>query len=259
MESDLIFDVGMHKGEDSEFYLKKGFKVVGIEALPALCQDASQRLHHFIENGQLTILNVAIAERDGPLVFWENTSLSTFGTADPEFRKSLDPKGRYSKETTVLGRDFKGILSEYGIPYYLKVDIEGADLICLRALKQFDSRPKYISIESTQHSWRELLEEFVVFKDLGYSKFKIVAQDRWRHEKCPFPAREGQYVDFEFPDISSGPFGEEAPGTWMDEVQAIETYSVLFRRHRIWNAAQQLRLGRFVKDPGWFDTHAALG
>jgi len=29
----LIYDAGMHRGEDAEFYLKKGFRVVGIEAL----------------------------------------------------------------------------------------------------------------------------------------------------------------------------------------------------------------------------------
>ena len=28
----LIFDVGMHKGEDTEFYLSRGHEVVGVEA-----------------------------------------------------------------------------------------------------------------------------------------------------------------------------------------------------------------------------------
>ena len=32
LENNLIYDVGLHKGEDSEFYLKKGFRVVAIEA-----------------------------------------------------------------------------------------------------------------------------------------------------------------------------------------------------------------------------------
>ena len=33
----LIFDIGCHLGEDSEFYLRKGFKVVAVEANPELC------------------------------------------------------------------------------------------------------------------------------------------------------------------------------------------------------------------------------
>ena len=27
----IIFDIGMHRGEDTDFYLKKGFTVVGVE------------------------------------------------------------------------------------------------------------------------------------------------------------------------------------------------------------------------------------
>jgi len=35
-EPDLIFDIGSHKGEDTDFYLKKAFKVVAFEANPKL-------------------------------------------------------------------------------------------------------------------------------------------------------------------------------------------------------------------------------
>ena len=38
MQKDLIYDVGFHRGEDTEFYLAKGFKVVAIEAHPELYQ-----------------------------------------------------------------------------------------------------------------------------------------------------------------------------------------------------------------------------
>ena len=32
--SDLIYDVGFHQGEDTAYYLKKGFRVVAFEAHP---------------------------------------------------------------------------------------------------------------------------------------------------------------------------------------------------------------------------------
>jgi hypothetical protein len=31
---DLIYDIGMHQGEDTEFYLQKGFNVIAFEADP---------------------------------------------------------------------------------------------------------------------------------------------------------------------------------------------------------------------------------
>ncbi|HJU23267.1 MAG TPA: hypothetical protein VJ891_12220 [Casimicrobiaceae bacterium] len=46
------------------------------------------------------------------------------------------------------------------MPYYLKIDIEGADLHCVRALARFGKRPKYVSLESTMTSWDGLVEEF---------------------------------------------------------------------------------------------------
>ena len=39
----MIFDVGCHNGQDFVFYLKKGFKVVAIEANPTLCTELRQR------------------------------------------------------------------------------------------------------------------------------------------------------------------------------------------------------------------------
>ena len=34
--NNLIFDVGLHTGQDTAFYLKKGFRVIAIEANPLL-------------------------------------------------------------------------------------------------------------------------------------------------------------------------------------------------------------------------------
>ena len=43
----LIYDVGLHKGEDAEFYLHKGFRVVAFEADPDLIAFCRERLKKF--------------------------------------------------------------------------------------------------------------------------------------------------------------------------------------------------------------------
>ena len=68
----LIYDVGLHLGEDAEFYLKKGFRVLGIEAVAKHCAQARERLRRYIDSGQLTILNVAITDSSGPTRFFIN-------------------------------------------------------------------------------------------------------------------------------------------------------------------------------------------
>jgi FkbM family methyltransferase len=67
---DLVIDVGMCDGTDTEYYLKKGFKVVAIEADPILCETAGKYFANEIRNGSLVILNVAIAENEGRIRFW---------------------------------------------------------------------------------------------------------------------------------------------------------------------------------------------
>jgi 16S rRNA A1518/A1519 N6-dimethyltransferase RsmA/KsgA/DIM1 with predicted DNA glycosylase/AP lyase activity len=62
IQGDLIFDVGMHLGEDTEFYLKKGFRVVAIEADPLHCSRVAERFAREVAKRQLVILNVAITK-----------------------------------------------------------------------------------------------------------------------------------------------------------------------------------------------------
>ena len=268
-QTDLIYDVGLHKGEDSEFYLKKGFRVVAIEALPALARLAAERLRPYLDSGQLVILNVAVAEKDGPLTFFENPGQSLWGTAFPDWAERYSRIGSSPIKTTVQGMNFANILSRHGIPYYLKVDIEGADILCLEALKSFDSKPKYLSIESSKTSWRGLRNEFALLSTLGYSRFKVIPQHDTTSQVCPFPAREGRYTDHHFEDMASGLFGEEAPGEWLSETDAFRIYRRIFVGYKLFGEANLARwfplaervLRRFAwtvgwYPVGWYDTHA---
>ena len=54
-----IIDVGSHNGDDVDFYLKKGFKVVAIEANIELCNFMRDRFSDYIKNGILKIHNVS--------------------------------------------------------------------------------------------------------------------------------------------------------------------------------------------------------
>jgi hypothetical protein len=51
----LIFDLGVNDGSDTDFYLKKGFRVVGVEANPLVCEGAAKRFSQAIEAKRLTL------------------------------------------------------------------------------------------------------------------------------------------------------------------------------------------------------------
>ncbi len=64
VKDNLIIDIGMHLGQDTAFYLEKGFDVIAVDADPNLIQSAHDKYHDFVKNHQLTLLNFAISEKD---------------------------------------------------------------------------------------------------------------------------------------------------------------------------------------------------
>jgi FkbM family methyltransferase len=267
--TDLIFDVGMHQGEDSAFYLAKGFRVVGVEAMATFCDSVTHKFLDEVACEQLTVVNAAIAEEAGPVTFFVNP-LSVWGTIRPEWAARNERLGTGpSTPTTVPGIRFVDLVERFGVPHFMKIDIEGADMLCLDGLSGAGMVPDYLSIESDKISLDGLRHEFDVLGQLGYQRFKVVPQHKVAHQVPPSPPREGRYVDWKFHEGSSGLFGEEAPGKWLTRAQALQHYRRIFARYRALGDAGPLRhgplqpvakaLGRLAGGPWWYDTHAGLG
>lgn len=62
-----IFDIGMFDASDTEYYLTEGYRVVAIEANPALAQRAEVLLKDYIASGRLVIVNCAISINQDPV------------------------------------------------------------------------------------------------------------------------------------------------------------------------------------------------
>jgi FkbM family methyltransferase len=180
VQPNLVFDVGMHTGEDTARFLAQGFEVVAVEANPDLVVSAQERFADEIKARRLTIVNVAVAEERGT---------ASFGIADETIWSSLDPRFiernqnlanstyRYVEVQTV---PFADLLLEHGVPFYLKVDIEGYDMVCVRALRSCEARPQFVSIESnvtvTTADPDAVFDELAELWTLGYRRFRYVNQ-----------------------------------------------------------------------------------
>ena len=92
LQSDLIFDVGLHKGEDTAFYLKKGFRVIAFEADPELVEYCNQKFADEIRNEQLVIVSGAILPHNDAgklpqsVKFYKNTKNSCLLYTSPSPR-----------------------------------------------------------------------------------------------------------------------------------------------------------------------------
>jgi len=239
LQNDLIIDVGLHKGMDTEFYLKKGFRVAAVEANPAMVELVSERLAAHIDDGRLKIYNVGIYDSEGVFDFYVNKDKDDWSSVYKDVGARQNTAYEVIKVNFVR---FGKILAETGIPYYLKIDIEHADILALSELNNFDVKPKYVSCEA--HS----IDIFFEMRKLGYQKFKLVNQRTHHKHPLPNPPLEGLYVDEKFTGIHSGPFGEETPGPWMTIEEAI--YEWLHKRLGF--------VERSILGEGWYDVHATF-
>src|ERR1700686_3014042 len=98
MKPDLIFDAGMHRGEDTDFYLRKGYRVVAIEANPDLVRACQIRFEAEIKSEQLHIIQGAIAEPSAgdTIPFFKNEN-SIWGTICPTWAERNLKAGRASE------------------------------------------------------------------------------------------------------------------------------------------------------------------
>jgi FkbM family methyltransferase len=282
--NDLVYDVGMHKGEDSEFYLRKGFRVVAFEANAELIVSCKQRLKEFLDSGQLTIIEGAIvdpaliAEGSKTVRFYQNPDSSVWGTVSAEWAERNARLGMSSKVTEVAAIDFVAVMRQSGVPYYMKIDIEGCDTVCIDALRGFQERPTYISIESDKTSLENAEREIDLFMELGYGSFQAVEQSQIpKAQLPPQPAREGKYTPHRFEKGSSGLFGLELKPEWKSKHEVMRQYRLIFLGYYLlgdygvlgsWRfpGARQarglvrrvVRLLTHATVPGWYDTHARL-
>jgi FkbM family methyltransferase len=258
-DANLIYDLGVHIGQDSDFYLKKGFTVVAVEANPALCEGLRLRFSQEIAEGRYVLVEKAVGERFGKVTFFLNTEQSIWGTTEynPRYKERSGVSPNWTK-IVVPSIPFSGLTDQFGVPYYLKIDIEGADVLCLEDLMKAEDRPNFISIER-QPFLSHQLKELALLKALGYTRFKIVDQKAVMHQQPPRPAREGIYADHQFEFDATGLFGEETPGPWLSYGEAITRNAAI--------QAQSKGLGLWRRMPGlnrlrdswgsWYDFHAA--
>lgn len=281
----LIVDLGMYNGDDTDFYLRKGFKVLAVEPVSHHVEMATARFREAIDAGTLTILNMAVIDYEGEIDFftskegmWASTSAGM-----------ADRCGTLHEKIVVPCQSMDKILLDYPTPYYIKIDIEGSDRDCIESLRNLPEKPQFVSFEADLDDPDQTFAMLSKLAEYGYQRFKLVNQATHSVLQMPHPPLEGHYVDARFNKHMSGPFGEETPGTWMSLEQVSERYSQTIKRQaaRIEYTANGTLFGvpmgwfrrpmrwlyntpmvtrarmywarqRGVEPGGWFDIHAAL-
>jgi len=240
IEDDLIFDFGMHHGHDTEYYLKKGFRVVALEANPDLCASARSKFAEHISSKRLVIIDRALYSVGGE-------KLSFFVNAEKDDWSSLEKTwaekgGHLANEIQVESITLAEICEQFGVPRYIKCDVEGADMLFAEHLCLQPVKPKFVSVEAISPV---LLDHLVAS---GYDRFQILNQYFNGSVVPPNPAREGVFADMRFNGHMSGLFGKELnPGRWVQLDECLSRFHMFM--HLISKDSGLVA--------GWLDFHAA--
>jgi len=239
MNSRIIYDLGLHTGKDAEFYLRKGFDVVAVEANSRLAHSTGERLANYVSAGRLKIIEKAIwHEDDQEVPFFVNDEKDDWSSL---FKGESEKGVSTSREIRVTTITLAQLFARYGVPYYMKCDLEGGDMLVAQHLIRQSEKPQYVSFEITK------LDILGALQLAGYKKYQLVNQSYNHFTQPPNPAREGIFVDARFDGHSSGLFGRDLPTeAWVgfEEIAKIYVdFMDLRRRH-----------GLLVR--GWLDIHA---
>ena len=231
-----IIDAGANNGNDTEFYLLKGFKVLAIECNPLLYNKLQLR---FNNNNRLILDNSAIFNKYSMV----NFSLCDFDEWSTLSEDVIKDKKVQFTNVNIQGNTISNIINNYNVEniYYIKFDIEGGEKDGIDSLIKNNIKSKYLSFE-----WGHNKVSYNILSNLnkfGYTKFQIVKQGAEYLSAPPSIPLEGfpipKYIDYTFTNSHSGLFGKELPDKWLD-------YNTIF-----------LKLQN-KKDKWWVDIHCSF-
>jgi FkbM family methyltransferase len=165
-EGDLCFDIGANVGRFTRGFLKLGARVICIEPQ----EDCLRQLHKlFGNNRSVIIVGKAVGEYEGygELMISEEHTISTMSdkwTKEGRFSK----EHRWTKTQKVSVSTLEALIQLYGLPKFVKIDVEGFEQSVIRGLTKPIS---FISFEFTREFFDDAKKCMSHLLSIGHVKF----------------------------------------------------------------------------------------
>jgi len=141
----LVFDVGANVGTMTRVYSSLGARIVAIEPNP----DCVRHIELTTSRKAVEVLQAAVSDANGLAVLKVSDRRDKMSSLSDEWRDAVSRQnanyaGMWNRELTVPSVTLDALIERYGLPYYIKIDVEGHEEQVIQGLSR---RPPLLSFE----------------------------------------------------------------------------------------------------------------
>ncbi|MET7750473.1 FkbM family methyltransferase [Micromonospora sp. NPDC005367] len=124
---DLVFDIGAHVGDRVGSFRRLGARVIAVEPQPP-CTRALRAIYS--GDREVTVVEAVCGAEAGRVSFNVNSANPTISTVSPHFIRAADgaagwEEERWDARIDVASTTLDELIAEYGVPAFVKIDVEG--------------------------------------------------------------------------------------------------------------------------------------
>jgi len=141
----LVFDIGANVGTMTRVFASLGAKVIAVEPNP----DCIRHIELITDRKAVETLQAAVGELNGLAVLKVSDRKDKMSSLSADWRETVSKEnqsyvGMWKRDLTVPMTTLDTLIQRYGLPAYIKIDVEGYEEHVLRGLSQL---PSLISFE----------------------------------------------------------------------------------------------------------------
>jgi FkbM family methyltransferase len=171
-----LFDIGANHGIYTDVNRYKYEKCILVDANPQLTRELREK---YKEDKGVHVVEAIVSNKDSETFYIANSD--QISTADPEWisQSRFSKNYRWSPVQGIPTLSLDKLISLYGVPTFLKVDVEGYEYNVLLSLTQ---KVPALAFEWAEEKKSEILLTMEHLHKLGFTKFHIQMEDEYSYQ-----------------------------------------------------------------------------
>lgn len=178
----ICFDIGANIGEWSKANINSFDKIIAVEASPITYAE----LYKNIDNDNIITVNYAACDNNSEdIAFYHSTEMHTASTINKDWLSNENYRFHIKgyTEMTCKTTTIDNLISTYGVPDLIKIDVEGGEYECIKSLSQ--------KVNLLCFEWASEAND-ITFKcldhllKLGFTQFSLQIEDSYTYRPVDF-------------------------------------------------------------------------